>query len=80
MAEPRKSDGKPNLTQNNACFGCTIACGRISSIDPTHFSIKDKPEYKISSGGLEYEAAIEAIMSSVTAPLTLTPRKTSALR
>ncbi len=57
MAEPRKSDGKPNLTQNNACFGCTIACGRISSIDPTHFSIKDKPEYKISSGGLEYEAA-----------------------
>ncbi len=57
MHEPRKSDGKPNLTTNGACFGCTIACGRISTIDPTHFSIKDKPEYKKNSGGLEYEAA-----------------------
>ena len=57
MAEPRASDGKPNLTQNNACFGCTIACGRISTVDPTHFSVKDKPEYQIASGGLEYEAA-----------------------
>ena len=57
MAEPRASDGKPNLTTNGACFGCTIACGRISSIDKTHFSIKDKPQYHGSSGGLEYEAA-----------------------
>ena len=59
MLEPRASDGKPNLTQNAGCFGCTIACGRISTIDPTHFSIKDsdRPEYKGASGGLEYEAA-----------------------
>jgi aldehyde:ferredoxin oxidoreductase len=57
MAEPRKSDGKPNLTTNGACFGCTIACGRISSVDKTHFSVKDKPQYHGSSGGLEYEAA-----------------------
>ncbi|MDH3231668.1 MAG: aldehyde ferredoxin oxidoreductase, partial [Alphaproteobacteria bacterium] len=27
MAEPRKSDGKPNLVRNAACFACTIACG-----------------------------------------------------
>ena len=57
MHEPRKSDGKPNLTTNGACFGCTIACGRISTIDRTHFSVVDKPEYWINSGGLEYEAA-----------------------
>jgi len=57
MAEPRKTDGKPNLTTNGACFSCTIACGRISTIDRTHFSVKDKPEYWINSGGLEYEAA-----------------------
>jgi len=57
MAEPRASDGKPNLTTNGACFGCTIACGRISTVDPTHFSVKDKPQYQGASGGLEYEAA-----------------------
>ncbi len=57
MHEPRKSDGKPNLTTNGACYACTIACGRISTIDRTHFSVKDKPEYWINSGGLEYEAA-----------------------
>ena len=57
MAEPRKSDGKPNLTTNGGCFSCTIACGRISTIDKTHFSIKDKPQYHGASGGLEYEAA-----------------------
>lgn len=57
MLEPRKSDGKPNLTTNGACFGCTIACGRISTVDKTHFSVKDKPEYHGASGGLEYEAA-----------------------
>ena len=33
MHEPRKTDGKPNLVTNQACFGCTIACGRISKID-----------------------------------------------
>ncbi len=57
MHEPRKSDGKPNLTTNAACFGCTIACGRISTIDKNHFTVQNKPEYWGSSGGLEYEAA-----------------------
>jgi aldehyde:ferredoxin oxidoreductase len=45
------------LVTNQACFGCTIACGRISKIDETHFSVKNKPEYWGASGGLEYEAA-----------------------
>lgn len=57
MLEPRESDGKPNLTTNAGCFGCTIACGRISTIDKSHFSVKDKPQYHKNSGGLEYEAA-----------------------
>ncbi|MEW8505713.1 MAG: aldehyde ferredoxin oxidoreductase family protein [Candidatus Thiodiazotropha sp.] len=57
MHEKRASDGKPNLTTNAGCFGCTIACGRISTIDKGHFSIENKPEYWGSSGGLEYEAA-----------------------
>ena len=57
MAEPRKSDGKPNLVTNAACFGCTIACGRVSTVDRTHYTVKDRPEYQKASGGLEYEAA-----------------------
>ena len=57
MAEPRESDGKSNLVTNQACFGCTIACGRVSTIDRNHFSVKDRPEYHKASGGLEYEAA-----------------------
>ena len=57
MQEPRATDGKPNLTTNAACFGCTIACGRISTIDKTHFSVENKPQYWGNSGGLEYEAA-----------------------
>ena len=57
MHEPRESDGKPNLVTNAACFGCTIACGRISTIDPQHYTISNKPEYMGASGGLEYEAA-----------------------
>jgi aldehyde:ferredoxin oxidoreductase len=57
MHERRDTDGKPNLINNNACFGCTIACGRISKMDPDHFSIKDQPQYQGASGGLEYEAA-----------------------
>ncbi|MCB1638501.1 MAG: aldehyde ferredoxin oxidoreductase family protein, partial [Thiothrix sp.] len=57
MHEPRRSDGKPNLTTNAGCFGCTIACGRISTIDRGHFSVANKPEYWGNSGGLEYEAA-----------------------
>ncbi len=57
MHEIRSSDRKANLTTNAACFGCTIACGRISTIDKGHFSIQHKPEYWKASGGLEYEAA-----------------------
>jgi aldehyde:ferredoxin oxidoreductase len=53
----RPTDGKANLVTNGACFGCTIACGRISKMDPGHFSIKDKPQYQGASGGVEYEAA-----------------------
>ena len=57
MAEKRPSDGKSQLVTNQACFGCTIACGRVSKIDATHFSVVNKPEYWGASGGLEYEAA-----------------------
>lgn len=57
MLEPRKTDGKANLVTNQACFGCTIACGRISKIDETHYTITNKPQYFGASGGLEYEAA-----------------------
>jgi aldehyde:ferredoxin oxidoreductase len=57
MHEKRATDGKTHLVTNQACFGCTIACGRISRIDQTHFSVSTKPEYWGASGGLEYEAA-----------------------
>ncbi|NML14737.1 aldehyde ferredoxin oxidoreductase family protein [Azohydromonas caseinilytica] len=57
MAAPRATDGKKHLVTNQACFGCTIACGRISKIDETHFSVQNKPQYWGASGGLEYEAA-----------------------
>jgi len=57
MYEKRPTDGKTHLVTNAACFGCTIACGRISRIDTTHFSVVNKPEYWGASGGLEYEAA-----------------------
>ncbi len=57
MHAPRKTDGKPNLVTNQACFGCTIACGRVSKIDPTHYTVLNRPEYWGASGGLEYEAA-----------------------
>jgi len=57
MATPRATDGKKHLVTNQACFGCTIACGRISKIDQTHFSVQNKPQYWGASGGLEYEAA-----------------------
>ena len=57
MREKRPSDGRAQLVTNAACFGCTIACGRISKIDESHFSVVNKPEYWGASGGLEYEAA-----------------------
>jgi aldehyde:ferredoxin oxidoreductase len=57
MHEKRESDGKAQLITNAACFGCTIACGRISQIDKNHFTVKNSPKYWDASGGLEYEAA-----------------------
>ena len=57
MLEPRTTDGKANLVTNQACFGCTIACGRISKIDQTHYTVINKPEYWGASGGLEMGAA-----------------------
>ncbi len=57
MHRPRASDGKPHLVTNAACFGCTIACGRISRIDKNHFTVKNNPKYWGASGGLEYENA-----------------------
>ncbi|MGA8515916.1 MAG: aldehyde ferredoxin oxidoreductase family protein, partial [Burkholderiaceae bacterium] len=57
MATPRKTDGKKPLVTNQACFGCTIACGRIQTIDKGHFTVENKPQYWGASGGLEYEAA-----------------------
>ena len=56
MVEVR-ANGHKNLLTNKACFGCTIACGRISHIDKDHFTIKNRPEYWHASGGLEYETA-----------------------
>jgi aldehyde:ferredoxin oxidoreductase len=57
MATPRATDGKKPLVTNQACFACTIACGRIQTIDQGHFSVANKPQYWGASGGLEYEAA-----------------------
>ena len=57
MATPRQTDGKKPLVTNQACFGCTIACGRISKLDASHFTVQNKPQYWGASGGLEYEAA-----------------------
>ena len=58
MATPRKTDGKKPLVTNQACFGCTIACGRIQQDRPDATSrSQNKPQYWGASGGLEYEAA-----------------------
>ena len=57
MHEPRKSDGKANLVTNAGCCACTIACGRVSRMDPKHFSVQNSPKYWGAGGGLEYEAA-----------------------
>ena len=57
MHEKRPTDGKSQLVTNAACFGCTIACGRISEIDKGHFTVENNPKYWGASGGLEYEAA-----------------------
>ncbi|MFQ5953786.1 MAG: aldehyde ferredoxin oxidoreductase family protein, partial [Kiloniellales bacterium] len=52
-----RPNGHRNLVTNKACFGCTIACGRIAHIDKDHFTIVNRPEYRHASGGLEYETA-----------------------
>jgi len=60
----RRSDGKPSLQGNKACFACTIGCGRVATIDPTSPLANgadpqggDRARYKLPSGGLEYETA-----------------------
>ncbi|UCE31369.1 MAG: aldehyde ferredoxin oxidoreductase family protein [Burkholderiales bacterium] len=53
----KRPDGRSHLVTNQACFGCTIACGRISKMDETHFSVANRREYWGASGGLEYESA-----------------------
>ena len=53
----RKANGHTNLLTNKACFGCTIACGRIAHIDKEHFTVVNRREYWHASGGLEYETA-----------------------
>jgi len=54
---PRLSDGKPNLIGTKACFGCTIACGRMGLIDPNYKAVEGKERYQKGTGGLEYENA-----------------------
>lgn len=56
MVRPNEN-GHVNLITNKACFGCTIACGRIAHIDQSHFSVRDRKQYWHASGGLEYETA-----------------------
>ncbi len=53
----KKRNGHVNYITNKACFGCTIACGRIAHIDKEHFTIINRKEYWHASGGLEYETA-----------------------
>ena len=60
----RRSDGKPSLQGNKACFACTIGCARIATIDPDSKLVNgkapdggDRARYKKKSGGLEYENA-----------------------
>ena len=53
----RNKNGHTNLLTNKACFGCTIACGRIAHIDKEHFTVVNRKEYWHASGGLEYETA-----------------------
>ncbi|UCH39336.1 MAG: aldehyde ferredoxin oxidoreductase family protein [Gammaproteobacteria bacterium] len=61
---PRRSDGRPSLQGNKACFACTIGCGRVATIDPVSPLVNgtdpqggDRARYRLPSGGLEYETA-----------------------
>ncbi|MCB2102784.1 MAG: aldehyde ferredoxin oxidoreductase family protein [Rhodobacterales bacterium] len=58
MRKPRETDGKANLVRNKACFGCTIGCGRVARMDPTHFAVagRGRERYRKAGGGLEYES------------------------
>lgn len=56
MKTPNEN-GHTNLITNKACFGCTIACGRIAHIDKQHWSVRNRENYHHASGGLEYETA-----------------------
>lgn len=56
MQAVRVGDGHAHLVGNKACFACSIGCGRMAEIDPTHFSIRGKDRYRGVLGGLEYEA------------------------
>jgi aldehyde:ferredoxin oxidoreductase len=56
MATRRRTDGHANLVTNKACFACTIGCGRVARMDPTHFAAAGKDRYLAASGGLEYES------------------------
>ncbi len=56
MATRRRTDGRANLITNKACFACTIGCGRVVRMDPTHFAAAGKDRYLTASGGLEYES------------------------
>lgn len=55
----RRSDGRPSLVGNKACFACTIGCGRLATIDPESPLVQgaEKARYRNVSGGLEYENA-----------------------
>ncbi len=57
FAITKNKHGHVNLITNKACFGCTIACGRISHVDKEHFTVVNRPQYQHASGGLEYETA-----------------------
>jgi aldehyde:ferredoxin oxidoreductase len=52
-----RPNGHRNHVTNKACFGCTIACGRIAHIDHGHFTVVNRKQYWLESGGLEYETA-----------------------
>lgn len=57
MLRKRKSDGKPHLKRNKACFACSIGCARVSELDPNHFTARATGDrYTGAEGGLEYEA------------------------
>ena len=53
MAEVRPN-GHKNLLTNKACFGCTIACGRIAHIDLQEVRL-DQPIHETGTYLVEIE-------------------------